>query len=149
MLPGMAGPARPGHPSAAMFTATAAVTPAAGAAAASAQFDAAEGARLFSTNCAVCHQEDCTGVPGVFSPTQGNAVVLAADPTQQIRVILNALHGANVGGIVYSSQMSSFASTVRDSQIAEVIDHERASWGNHAPLATAAEIAVARAKDKH
>ncbi len=112
-------------------------------------FDAAEGAKLFSANCAVCHQASGEGIPGVFPPLKGNAVVLAADPTRQIHVILEGLQGANVGGTVYPGQMPSFKSVLSDGQIANIIDHERSSLGNHSPLATPAEVAAERAKLKH
>ncbi|HKT32252.1 MAG TPA: cbb3-type cytochrome c oxidase subunit II [Gammaproteobacteria bacterium] len=139
-IPGYVPPAAPA-PSAA---------PAAGGAPAAAPaFDAAEGAQLFSQNCAVCHQANGEGITGVFPPLKGNAVVLAADPTQQIHVILEGLHGANVGGSVYPGQMPSFKSVLSDSQIANIIDHERTSWGNNSPLATPAEVAAERAKLQH
>lgn len=121
----------------------------ASAATAARTFDAAAGARLFSANCAVCHQESGEGIPGVFPPLKGNVAVLAADPALQIRVVLNGLSGANVGGVVYSSQMPPFKSSLSDTQIADIIDHERSSWGNHSPLVTAAQVAAVRAKDKN
>lgn len=139
-IPGYVPPAAPA-PSAA---------PAAGGAPAAAPaFDATEGAQLFSQNCAVCHQANGEGIAGVFPPLKGNAVVLAADPTQQIHAILEGLQGANVGGTVYPGQMPSFKSVLSDSQIANIIDHERTSWGNNAPLATPTEVAAQRAKLKH
>jgi cytochrome c oxidase cbb3-type subunit 2 len=141
-------PPIPGYKPPTVTAAVAAAAPTAGASSAPA-FDAAEGAQLFSQNCAVCHQASGEGIPGVFPPLRGNAVVLAADPTQQIHVILEGLHGANVGGTVYPGQMPSFKSVLSDSQIANIIDHERTSWGNSAPLATPAEVTAERAKLKH
>jgi cytochrome c oxidase cbb3-type subunit II len=114
-----------------------------------APFDREDGAKLFGANCAVCHQASGQGIPGVFPPLKGNGVVQAPDPTQQIRVLLQGILGANIGGIVYSSPMPPFGITLSDKQVADIIDYERSSWGNHAPLATAREVAAVRATLKH
>lgn len=114
-----------------------------------ASFDMEEGAKLFAANCASCHQASGEGIPGVFPPLKGDGVVQASDPTQQIRVLLQGIQGANIGGTVYSSPMPPFGITLSDKQVADIIDHERTSWGNHAPLATAREVAAVRATLKH
>ena len=110
-----------------------------------ASFDMEEGAKLFATNCAACHQASGKGIPGVFPPLKGDGVVRAPDPTQQIRVLLRGIQGANIGGIVYSTPMPPFGITLGDNQVADIIDYERTSWGNRAPLATAREVAAVRA----
>ncbi|HVA55583.1 MAG TPA: cbb3-type cytochrome c oxidase subunit II [Gammaproteobacteria bacterium] len=112
-------------------------------------FDSAKGAQLFSANCAACHQATGEGIPGVFPPLKDNAVVNDPNPSQQIQVILSGLHGTTIGGIAYPGQMPAFASILSDADIVNIIDHERSSWGNHAPLATAAQVAAERAKLKH
>jgi cytochrome c oxidase cbb3-type subunit 2 len=111
-------------------------------------FDAHEGAQLFAANCAACHQSSGEGIPGVFPPLKGNPVVLAADPSEQIRVILLGLHGKKIDGVLYPGQMPAFESTLNDKQIAEIIDHERTSWGNHSPLANADQVAAERTGHK-
>ncbi|MDE2069737.1 MAG: cytochrome c [Gammaproteobacteria bacterium] len=125
-------------------------TPAAGGAPAAAPaFDATEGAQLFSQNCAVCHQANGEGITGAFPPLKGNAAVLNDDPTQQLHVILEGLSNTNVGGTVYPGAMPPFKTVLSDSQIANIVDHERTSWGNNAKLVTPAEVATERAKLKH
>jgi cytochrome c oxidase cbb3-type subunit 2 len=120
-----------------------------GVANAASSFDVASGAKLFAANCAVCHQASGEGIPGVFPPLRGDAAVLAPDPTGQIRVLLEGIQRANIGGTVYSSPMPPFGITLSDAQVADIIDYERTSWGNHAPLATAREVAAVRATLKH
>lgn len=119
------------------------------AAAHGASFDATDGAKLFAARCAVCHQASGEGIPGVFPPLKGSGVVLASDPTQQIRVLLAGIQGATVAGTVYSSPMPPFGITLSDREVADIIDYERTSWGNHAPLATAREVAAVRATLRH
>lgn len=142
-------PPLPGYQPPAAAAATTPVPQTGGTPVTAPAFDATEGAQLFAQNCAVCHQANGEGIAGVFPPLKGNAVVLAADPTQQIHVILEGLHGANVGGTVYPGQMPSFKSVLSDSQIANIIDHERTSWGNNSQLAAPAEVAAERAKLQH
>lgn len=114
-----------------------------------ASLDMEEGAKLFAANCAACHQASGEGIPGVFPPLKGDGVVQAPDPAQQIRVLLQGIQSANIGGIVYSSPMPPFGITLSDKQVADIVDYERTSWGNHAPLATAREVAAVRATLKH
>ena len=81
--------------------------------------------------------------------TEGDGVVQAPDPARQIRMLLQGIQGATIAGTVYSSPMPPFGIALSDRQVADIIDHERTSWGNHAPLATAREVAAVRATLKH
>lgn len=131
-------PATSGAAPGPLAAATGAGTPAA--------FDAGQGARLFAANCAACHGAQGAGVPGVFPPLVRNPVVVAADPAEHMSVVLHGLHGKAIDGKTYAAQMPPFAATLSDAQIADIIDHERTSWGNHAPLVTAKDVAAIRAK---
>jgi cytochrome c oxidase cbb3-type subunit 2 len=53
------------------------------------------------------------------------------------------MHGKPIGGTSYSAQMPSF-SQLSDNAIAAIIDHERTSWGNKAPIVTPAQVKRAR-----
>ncbi|HEY5264359.1 MAG TPA: cbb3-type cytochrome c oxidase subunit II [Steroidobacteraceae bacterium] len=132
---------------AASATAPASATTSATAAAPGAASDeAAKGQALFTATCAACHQATGEGLPGAFPPLKGNPVVNAADASQHIDVVLHGLQGANVGGVVYGSPMPPFGATLRDADIARIINHERSSWGNHGVPVTAAQVAAERAK---
>jgi mono/diheme cytochrome c family protein len=111
---------------------------------AAATFDAAKGAQLFTDYCAACHGAEGAGVPGAFPPLAGDPVVNATDPTTQIRTVLQGLSGKTINGTVYQAAMPPFADQLSDEQIADIIDHERSSWGNHAPLITAKDVAAQR-----
>ncbi|HEX5409385.1 MAG TPA: cbb3-type cytochrome c oxidase subunit II [Gemmatimonadaceae bacterium] len=144
-IPGYSPPATaPSGTAAAAAAATSSAT-----AAGKATFDAAAGARLFAANCQSCHQASGEGIPGVFPPLKGDPVETAADPTEQISIILHGLEGKTIGGVAYPGQMPAFAAQLGDDEIADIIAHERTSWGNKAPLATAAQVAAERAKPAH
>ena len=108
--------------------------------------NSALGAQIYGNNCATCHQPEGTGVPGAFPPLKGDPVVLSADPAEHIRVILQGVHDKEIGGTKYAAPMPSFAGQLKDEEIAAVASHERTSWGNQAPIVTAAAVAKIRAE---
>lgn len=115
-------------------------------AAAAPTFDSAEGSKLFADNCAACHGAEGKGVRGTFPPLAGDPVVNATDPVEHITTILRGLSGKAINGQKYEVEMPPFADRLSDQQIADIINHERTSWGNHGPLVTPAEITKLRAK---
>jgi cytochrome c oxidase cbb3-type subunit II len=124
---------------------TAAVGPV-GAASAAGAADVVKGASLYTANCSACHQASGEGLPGAFPPLKGNDVVNDDDAAKHIMVVLHGLHGAQVGGVVYGGVMPPFAATLGDAEVADIIDYERSSWGNHGKAATAAQVTAQRTK---
>jgi len=108
-------------------------------------FDAVAAAKQFADTCAVCHGATGQGVPGAFPPLVDDPVVNAPDPTQQIRTILNGLSGKTINGTAYQGAMPPFADLLSDAQIMQVINHERSSWGNRAPMVTENDVTTRRA----
>jgi cytochrome c oxidase cbb3-type subunit 2 len=111
-------------------------------------YDAAKGAALYTANCSACHQASGEGLPGAFPSLKDDAVVNKDDATKHIDVVLNGLHDARVSGVVYSSVMPPFAATLSDADVADLIDYERSSWGNHGKPIVAAQVSTERAKAK-
>lgn len=90
-----------------------------------------DGALLFATHCAACHQPTGQGLAGVFPPLDGSEWVSA-----QGRVIANILlHGVTgpltVAGQNFSGAMPSFA-RLGDAELAAVATHVRGAWSNKA-----------------
>ena len=90
-----------------------------------------QGAELFLTHCAACHQAGGEGVPLTFPPLRGDGVVTDADPTRHVTAVLQGVHAVPIDGVVYPVTMPPFGSLLSDEQIAAIINHERSSWGNH------------------
>lgn len=99
----------------------------------------AVGMAAYSANCASCHGAMGAGVPNTFPTLVADPVVTANDPTEHVRIVLSGLHGKKVLSTSYGVAMPSFA-RLSDRDIAAIIDHERTSWGNHAPLITPADV---------
>jgi cytochrome c oxidase cbb3-type subunit 2 len=129
-------------------TGTAASAPTAGSVPTADGGDAAKGKALFTANCAACHQANGEGLPGAFPSLKADAAVNDADPTLQLHVVLHGLQGAKVGGVVYSSPMPPFGDALSDGDIANIVDYEGGSWGNHGTPVTAGQVAAELAKGK-
>jgi nitrite reductase (NO-forming) len=84
------------------------------------------------------------GIPGAYPPLKGNLVVLDNDPAKQIDVVLHGLQGQDVGGKVYPAVMPPFATLLNNTQIADIINHERSSWGNNSKHITASDVKARR-----
>ncbi len=102
------------------------------------------GASVYGTNCASCHQADGRGLPGVFPPIAGDPVVTAEDPGEHITIVLGGLQGKEIGGVAYVSPMPAFGGLLDDEQVAAVINYQRTSFGNDAPLVSPEEVAARR-----
>ncbi len=107
-----------------------------------------QGEQLYAANCAGCHQATGAGVAATFPPLAGDAIVNAADPSGHISTVLHGAHGRVIGGVAYAVAMPPFAAVLDDQQIAAIINHERSSWGNHAPPVTAEQVAKQRKEQK-
>lgn len=77
------------------------------------------GEKVYAANCAACHQANGKGA-GPIKPLDGAAVVLDADKTKQINVLLN---GQNNGTMPSWKQLS-------DTEIAAVISYTKNNWSN-------------------
>ena len=97
-------------------------------------------AKLYIDNCAPCHQDHGTGIPGAVPPLAGNPAVTPAAPYNIVMVVLGGLPSSG-----NYSAMPSFAGRLSDSQIADLANYVRTSWGNQAsPNATPSMVATWR-----
>jgi len=111
-----------------------------------ASYEAPKARDLYIAHCSACHQRNGDGLTGVFPPLKGSAVVNRDDAAKHIDLVLNGMQGARVSGVIYAGAMPPFAGTLNDADIADIINYERRSWGNHGQPVTAAQVAAERAK---
>jgi len=112
------------------------------------KFDPEAGTIAYATTCQACHQQNGEGLPNTFPPLKGNKVVLDADPAKHLEVILNGLSGKEIDGVSYAAPMPGFGAALNDTDIANIANHERSSWGNNAKLVTPDDVKAARAASK-
>lgn len=105
---------------------------------------AAPGKTIYGDRCEKCH--GASGRGGMFSgpPLAGSAVAQSTDPDSLINAIL---YGATppVGMTLGAWEtMKAYADILSDTEIANVANYVRGSWGNSAPPVDAARVAKQR-----
>lgn len=101
------------------------------------------GKRLFTANCAVCHQAGGQGIPNAYPPLSGSEWV-QGEPARLKRILLRGLEGpVRVKGATYTGSMPSFE-RLNDEQIAAVLTYVRNSWENSAGAISSASVAATR-----
>jgi len=94
----------------------------------------ARGEKVYAANCAACHQANGKGA-GPIKAVDGSPVVLDADKTRQIAVLLN---GQNNGAMPAWKQLS-------DTEIAAVITYTKNNWSNKTgQIVQPADVVAAR-----
>jgi len=92
------------------------------------------GEKIYTANCAVCHQANGKGVPPAFPALDGGPVVVGPK-ADQIHLVMNG-----------KGAMPAWKGVLSDTDIAAVITYTRNAWSNKAPenIVQPAEIVVAR-----
>ncbi|MCM2252514.1 MAG: cytochrome c [Ramlibacter sp.] len=103
---------------------------------------AERGAKLYGEHCASCHGDDGEGVPGAYPALAGNRAVTLPLAANLVQVVLGGGFAPATAGNPRPYGMPPFATVLGDADVAAVISHIRAAWGNHA--AAVDELAVAR-----
>ena len=110
------------------------------------------GKRLFTQNCAVCHQQTGLGVAGQFPPLAGSEWVLAQDwhgDNHMVKIVLHGFHGpVTVKGEQFNNVMAPWGKVLKDEQIAAVLTYVRNEWGNQAPPITKEFVSTIREQTK-
>jgi len=102
------------------------------------------GKRVYTANCASCHQGSGQGAAGQYPTLVDSPYVL--DSERRLLAIL--LHGAEgpmtVKGNVYNGAMPAWGRQLNDRQMASVATYIRQEWGNKAGPITPEQAAAAR-----
>lgn len=106
------------------------------------------GKTIYLQRCMACHQVDGSGVPRLNPPLDGASTVKGNDKLKLVRIIIKGMTDrVEIDGEYYDNNMSANPD-LTDTQIADVLNYIRNSWGNKASLVTAAEVKAARTKIK-
>jgi mono/diheme cytochrome c family protein len=106
---------------------------------------AERGAKLYDRHCAECHGDQGEGVAGAYPPLAANRAVNLAVTANLVQVVLNGGFPPSTAGNPRPFGMPPFATVLSDADVAAVISHIRASWGNHA--APVSEFSVSQQRD--
>lgn len=105
---------------------------------------AVDGAAVYTSRCAACHQATGAGLPGVFPPLGGSEWV-AGKPETLVAIVLHGIDGPlTVKGNPYSGAMPAFKDQLNDAEIAALLTHIRSTWGNQAGAIDAEAVVTVR-----
>ncbi|OCX66932.1 alcohol dehydrogenase [Thioclava sp. SK-1] len=88
------------------------------------------GAETYMANCAACHGRDGLGQNEWIPALAGATSSQGTEPASQINVTLNGSGRVVADGMPDSYRMPPYRDRLNDTQIAEVLQFVRSSWGN-------------------
>lgn len=90
----------------------------------------ANGQRVYTATCSLCHQPNGLGTPGQFPPLDGSEWVNGSI-NRLIRIPNNGLAGPiKIKGEQWNSAMPNMGATLNDQDFADVLLFIRSSWSN-------------------
>jgi mono/diheme cytochrome c family protein len=93
---------------------------------------AERGAKVYTDHCAQCHGDKGEGVAGAYPALAGNRAVTLPATANLVQVVLGGGFAPATAGNPRPFGMPPFATVLSDADVAAVISHIRASWGNRA-----------------
>jgi mono/diheme cytochrome c family protein len=102
------------------------------------------GQAIYAHACIACHEADGSSAPRIYPPLPGNALLQSDNPASTLRIVLDGAQTVTTPRAPNTGSMPAYAKDLSDAQIAAVANYIRNSWGNAAPLVTAADVKKAR-----
>ncbi len=100
------------------------------------------GQEIYNINCIACHMEKGEGLKGVYPPL-AKSDYLMADRKRSIIQILKGVKGPmTVNRVDYDGEMNAF--DLSDSEVSDVLNYVRNSFGNKGGAVLPAEVLAAR-----
>jgi mono/diheme cytochrome c family protein len=101
------------------------------------------GAEVYTAQCMSCHMDKGEGLEGVYPPL-AKSDYLAADKKRSIEQVLHGVTGEiKVNGKTYNGEMIGF-DMLSDTEISDVLNYIRNSFGNKGEAVTPEEIKSVR-----
>jgi alcohol dehydrogenase (quinone), cytochrome c subunit len=98
------------------------------------------GAAVYLGFCAACHRSDGKGQAPLMPPLAGNPVVLDANRSSLINLVLNGAEPLVVKGVPDAYRMPQYRIQLNDEEIAHVLSFVRSAWGNDATPVTPEQV---------
>jgi mono/diheme cytochrome c family protein len=103
------------------------------------------GEKLYGQHCADCHGKNGGGAAGedgspAYPPLAGNRTLLAQEPVNAIRIVLNGGFAPSTAGNPRPYGMPPYSPVLNDAEVAAVVSYVRASWGNAARMVSPADV---------
>ncbi|MFL6520591.1 MAG: c-type cytochrome [Chthoniobacterales bacterium] len=107
---------------------------------------AERGKKIFSANCAVCHQPNGLGAQSQGYPPLAGSEIVNGGSRRPGMIVLKGLQGPiTVKGMQFGTAvMQPWDKTLTDAKIADVLTYIRQEWGNKASPVSTAQITALR-----
>jgi len=99
-----------------------------------------QGKAIYTESCAECHGQQGEGKTSQFPALAGNANVIAPNPANPIRVVLNGGYSPSTAAVPYPHGMPPYRVELNNTEIAAVVTYIRRSWGNQASGVASIEV---------
>ncbi|WP_058911307.1 cytochrome c [Entomohabitans teleogrylli] len=104
------------------------------------------GKAIYFDRCSACHTSSGKGEKNIFPQLASSPLINAREPVSLMRVVLAGSRGVDTDSRPTAPAMPSFAATMTDQQIADVLTYIRNSWDNAAPAVSASDVQAMREK---
>jgi mono/diheme cytochrome c family protein len=98
------------------------------------------GAKLYDTHCAACHGERGEGVPGIYPALGASRAVAMQTPANLVHMVLEGGFPPATAGNPRPFGMPPFATVLSNDEVAQLLTHIRASWGNRGAPVSALDV---------
>ncbi|MBU1529843.1 MAG: c-type cytochrome, partial [Gammaproteobacteria bacterium] len=98
------------------------------------------GENIYTNTCAECHGKKGEGKPNQFPALAGNVNVIAPNPANAIRMVLNGGFSPSTQGTPYPHGMPPYRVELSNTDIAAVVTYIRRSLGNAASGVASVEV---------
>jgi cytochrome c553 len=98
------------------------------------------GEQVFSNSCAECHGKQGEGKANRFPALAGNSNVMAPNPVNAIRMVLNGGFSPSTQQTPYPHGMPPYRAELNNTDVAAVVTYIRRSWGNKASGVASVEV---------
>lgn len=102
------------------------------------------GARLYQPHCAQCHGEQGQGIASAYPALAGNRAVTLPVTANLVQVVLYGGFAPSTAGNPRPFGMPPFATALSDADVAALLTHIRAAWGNRASAVSELSVSQQR-----
>jgi mono/diheme cytochrome c family protein len=103
-----------------------------------------QGKKIYTDNCAKCHEANGLGMPPNFPPLATNQSIQMPSAVNPIRMVLNGGYPPSTEGNPRPYGMPPFAQSLSNQEVAAVVTYIRMSWGNHGTPVSPQQVANLR-----
>ncbi len=104
----------------------------------------ATGAALYEKHCLQCHGDQGQGVVGAYPALAGNRAVTLEPAVNLVQIVMHGGYPPATAGNPRPFGMPPYIMDLSETEVTELLNHLRSSWGHRASAVTALDVQLAR-----